>query len=77
MKTKYKYIVFRRHQEGWQGARRRFDRAGRGWNWRYISIEFHDYTKRWLCWSFGGLSAQENRDIAYFLDQLNKGGKPK
>jgi len=78
MKT-YKHVIFRRkNKRTWNAARRRRDRSGRGWSWCHICIEAHDATaKAWLSWSFVGLSAAEHRDIADFLDQLNKEGKPK
>ena len=77
MKTKYKHIIFRKKKHAWNGARRRLDRRGRGWSWCYISIAFHEAAKVWLSWSFVGLTAAEHRDIADFLDQLNKEKKPK
>lgn len=74
MKTKYKYVEFKRDSRPralfWYGGPKRL---GKNCRQAVFILLIND---AWHAGCGYALSAAEHRDIADFLDQLNKEGKP-
>lgn len=81
MKTKYKHIIFKPKKvvDGklrWKICRTQPGCKRGNWGEVYYHCSCcRKGTKQWASSTFYSLSAAEHREVADFLDQLNKGGQ--